>query len=229
MHSHTVADCEREIRAAMGAGNWDQVEHLAGTLDHVEQATRRPPVTLGAAALWYAEQGVPTFALRPGRKHPFGGCREQCREISGQRPRCPGPHMCGHDQCHGLSDATTDPDRMNRWWQATPQANIGLATGHLFDIVDIDGPAGQASRMAHWDDIFAAIDTDSIGKVSTPRPGGMHIYVPATGEGNSTQIVTDVDYRGIGGYCIGPPSVIAPGGADSPGAYTWLVTPTLAA
>jgi hypothetical protein len=29
-----------------------------------------------------------------------------------------------------------------------PQANVGLATGHLFDVLDLDGPAGVVALRA---------------------------------------------------------------------------------
>ena len=38
---------------------------------------------------------------------------------------------------HGCKDATTDPERIERWWTATPDANIGVATGSLL-VVDLD-------------------------------------------------------------------------------------------
>jgi len=48
---------------------------------------------------------------------------------------------------HGVKDATTNRARILAWWTRHPQANIGLATGHRFDVLDVDGPAGaQAIR-----------------------------------------------------------------------------------
>jgi hypothetical protein len=190
-------------------------------LDEAEADETKEPPSLHSAALWYVERGIPVFALRPGRKQPLASC-PACRG-----DQCNHPDECGHDQCHGLLDATTDLERINRWWEALPTANIGLATGVRFDVVDVDGPVGQKSRAEHWDDIFAKVDADSIAKVLTPRPGGMHIYVPVTGDQNGTNIVPSVDYRGKGGYVLAPPSVIAPGANDSPGPYRFLGTPAL--
>lgn len=215
MKPYTVADAETELRDAIDADDRGAIQRLEPIIDKLD--IHPAPVSLHSAALWYAEQGIPVFALIAGRKIPTGGCPE-CKA----EPKCPGPETCGHDQCHGLSDATTDLERVRRWWIAEPEANIGLATGHLFDVVDVDGARGQVSRMAHWDDIFAAIDVEALGKVLTPRPGGMHIYVPPTGDPNSTNIVPGVDYRGLGGYAIAPPSVIRPGTKDAPGSYRWL-------
>lgn len=222
MKPYTIDDAEAELRVAIDADDREAIARLEPIIDALD--VKREPPTLLASALWYAELGIPTFAILPGRKHPFGRC-EECKV----EPKCPGPHACGHDQCHGLLDATTDPDRLRRWWDAAPKANVGLATGHLFDVVDIDGPLGQASRTRHWDDIFGQIDADNIAKVLTPRPGGMHIYVPPTTDGNATGIVDGVDYRGTGGYVLAPPSVIAPGSKDTPGCYRFLGTPGLAA
>ena len=51
---------------------------------------------------------------------------------------------------HGIHDATIDPAQLERWWQRWPQANLGLATGIVFDALDIDGPAGLAAlRQLH--------------------------------------------------------------------------------
>jgi hypothetical protein len=50
---------------------------------------------------------------------------------------------------NGLHDATTDPDRLARWWQRWPHANIGLVTGELVDVLDVDGPAGRTA-LRRW-------------------------------------------------------------------------------
>lgn len=202
MTPYTLKDAEQALRAALDTGDTDQITAAEALVDKLERP--QPKASLPAAALWYAEQGIPVFRLLPGRKHPFPGS-------------------------HGLHDATTDTSQVVEWWTATPEANIGIATGHRFDVVDIDGPLGQKSRAEHWDDIFAQIDADQVAKVLTPRPGGMHIYVPVTGVGNSQGIVTGVDYRGNGGYVVAPPSVIHAGGKDHPGHYRFLGTPDLAA
>jgi hypothetical protein len=50
---------------------------------------------------------------------------------------------------HGLKDASSDPAQLTGWWRRWPQANIGLVTGELTDVLDVDGrPAGW--RCAAW-------------------------------------------------------------------------------
>ena len=57
-----------------------------------------------------------------------------------------------------------------------------------------------------------------IAKVSTPRPGGMHLFVPAReGMGNKAHLLPGIDYRGLGGYVVGAPSV------TDQGMYTFLM------
>lgn len=195
-----MSNLEARLQAAIDAEDMAEIERLRDLLD-AEDAQRPAPASLHASALWYAEQGIPVFPLQAGSKVPHRGT-------------------------HGVLDATTDSGRINRWWKAHPDSNIGLATGHIFDAVDIDGPAGQKSRMEHWGDIFAKVDADNLGKVLTPRQGGMHIYVPATGEGNKAGLLPGIDYRGNGGYVVAPPSAISEGNG-APGKYQWLGTPKL--
>lgn len=175
------------------------------------QSEPRRVVRLGAAALWYAEQGVAVFPVQPGGKRPAGALAR-----------------------HGLKDAATDPATVRAWWSAEPKANIGLPTGLTFDVVDVDGFEGQASRAKLWcelgcDDpecshpgIFGDFERELVGKVLTPRPGGMHLYIPARSEyGNGASLAPGVDYRGRGGYVVAPPSV------NEQGTYRWLSPPRL--
>lgn len=188
MKPYTIEQAEADLRAAIDADDLAEMNRLGAIVDSLD--VKRPPVSLHSAALYYAEQGLRVFPLSPGTKIPIKG--------SG-----------------GCLDATSDPEQVNAWWTANPAANIGIATGHLIDVVDIDGLKGQTSRAKNWDR-FGVIDEDCIAKVITPRPGGMHIWVPATGDGNATNIVPGVDYRGAGGYVVAPPSI------NEIGRYTFL-------
>jgi Bifunctional DNA primase/polymerase, N-terminal len=108
------------------------------------------------AALGYASRGIPVLPLHyplPDRgdlrpvnddQQPAVGTGCSCRD-----PDCgqPGKHPLGSLVPHGVKDATCNRARILAWWTRHPQANIGLATGHRFDVLDVDGPAGaQAIR-----------------------------------------------------------------------------------
>lgn len=132
--------------------------------------------SLGGSAIWYAERGHLVFPLRPGSKIP--------------------------DTPHGFKDSSMNPDTIRAWWRAKPDRNIGLATGHLFDVIDVDGPDGIRS-IAEIED--AGHLPAVIGTVVTPR--GYHLYIRPTGDGCTTAIRPGIDYRGIGGYVVAPPSM----------------------
>lgn len=184
---YTIDDAETDLRAALDAADHDTIKRLEKVIDDLD--AHRDPPALGNAALWYAQQGLKVFPLSPGTKIPFKGTG-------------------------GCLDATNDPDMVRKWWfEGNPDANIGIATGHLVDVIDIDGPLGQRSRADHWDMLDKL---NVIGKVSTPRPGGMHLYVPATGKGNKAGLLPGIDYRGAGGYVVAPPST------NPQGRYLWL-------
>lgn len=157
---------------------------------------------LAAWAAWYASQDVPVFPLRPGHKKPLPGS-------------------------HGVDDATTDAATVAAWWAQHPDANIGAACGVLFDVVDVDGPEGAASLDALYPEGWPA----TVARVRTPRPGGLHCYVPTMGApvkvGGRGGLPKGVDTRGAGGYVVLPPSTLvelrdAAGGIDQhAGVYAW--------
>lgn len=178
------------MRAAMETGDWPTVDRWRAWLDEQDHAAtaRRGQVSLGGAALWYAQAGLRVFPLQPRAKLP-------------------------RQRSHGCKDATTDVEQVQAWWRAEPEANIGIATGHLVDVIDIDGPAGVQS----WANLTNL--PPLLGQVSTPRAGGVHLYVPSTdgAVGNRTRVADGIDYRGRGGYVVAPPSV-----NDHGVAYHWL-------
>jgi hypothetical protein len=156
-----------------------------------------------AAALIYASLGIPVLPLHTPTP---GGC--SCR-----RPGCdrPGKHPRLR---HGLTDASSDLRQVDLWWQRWPEANIGLRTGIVMDVVDVDSDEGRHA-LAHLTG-----DCATAGPVARTGSGGWHLWVRPTGEGNRVRLLPGVDWRGAGGYVVAPPSRHASGAT-----YRWLRRP----
>lgn len=143
--------------------------------------------TLAAAALRYANLGIPVFPCVPGGKQPLTP--------------------------NGFHDATSLARVVHGWWQRTPDANIGLPTGTPTGVlvVDVDVHSGasgfaafERARREGFGDAWAWL-------VRTPS-GGLHAYYPNVRgqEQRSWQVPgAHIDFRGDGGYVIAPPSRIA--------------------
>jgi Bifunctional DNA primase/polymerase, N-terminal len=137
-------------------------------------AVQRPPA-LGGAALEYAALGWPVC---PGANPTGGldriGMPDPGRACSCDRVGCPAPGA------HPVSptwqmQATTDRAVIGQWWEARPEANVILATGRVFDILDVPALAGASAlaRMA-----AAGIGT---GPVAVEGAERMHFYVSTRG------------------------------------------------
>lgn len=178
----TLDAAEQQLHEALTMGDPDRIATATTLVQRLLPGPRA--FTMRASALWYATQGLHVFPLQVGSKIPPRGLRWR-------------------------DEATNDTDRVDAWWAVEPTANIGIATGHLVDVIDIDGPTGVLS--------WARLDLPPVlGRVSTPRPGGNHLYVTAVeGRGNRAGIMPGVDYRGTGGYVVAPPSV------NEQGEYQW--------
>ncbi|MBS3939648.1 MAG: bifunctional DNA primase/polymerase [Actinobacteria bacterium] len=138
--------------------------------------------TLADAARTYADAGAAVFPCAPGAKRPL--------------------------TTHGLLDASHDVRQVARWWHRWPNANIGLATGHQIDVVDVDlRPAGNG---------FVALDaaqsaglTDGWACALRTPSSGLHLYYPAVPDRPQrswSESSIHIDFRGAGGYVIVPPS-----------------------
>jgi hypothetical protein len=120
----------------------------------------------------------------------------------------PGKHPLGALVPHGVKDATCNRARILAWWTRHPQANIGLATGHTFDVLDVDGPNGTHAIRT----LAAEHGLQSFGPLVRTGGGGWHFYLAPTGLGNvRPQDLEHVDWRGRGGYVVVPPSRHASG------------------
>lgn len=118
-----------------------------------------------------------------------------CRPRS-KRPAC----------TNGFLDASTDLAVIERWWWQMPAANIGTPTGIWCDVVDFD------SR-----DIFdQALELHSLRGPQVRTARGAHFYVAPTGR-RSMKLSPSIDFKGLGGYVLLPPSR-HPSGA----VYEWI-------
>ena len=85
------------------------------------------------AAQVYATLGFPVIPMHSAQ--PGGTCT--CLE----QEACPDPGK--HPRLRGWQQlAATDPGLVGEWWRRWPDANLGLATGPRFDVLDLDGHQG---------------------------------------------------------------------------------------
>lgn len=199
-----------EMVARIAAPDYKPRQHDELNLDalkaKIDEIDAQPP-RLGDAALIYAGWGWPVFPLRP----VGAPCRKQRRDKCAALCQCPKTPATKH----GFEDATTDVERIRRYWTANPNANIGLATGHAFDVIDVDLPDGPAQ----WEAMRNRPDLH--GQVSTAS-GGLHAYITPTGKNNGARIWPGVDYRGLGGYVVAPPSWLGDHGHK----WAWITKPS---
>lgn len=214
---HTTVEylAEQWLTAAL-AGDQTEADRLEELITLIDTKAPR----LGAAAGLYASWGWPVFPLK-------APCQPGCHRCRGETP-------CGKRPAtrHGFKDATTDPDRIHAWWSRHPDHNVGLATGALFDVIDIDGLGGGHHTVAGAWAYAELLESDAEathpftmpdchGQVATAS-GGLHLYVKATGGGNRAALRPGIDYRGRGGYVVAPPSrLVGPGRA-----WSWIHKPS---
>jgi Bifunctional DNA primase/polymerase, N-terminal len=162
------------------------------------------------AALGYATVGIPVYPAHWPRPIPSGASLA-CSCARGVLCDRPAKHPLVR---HGIHDATCDPIQLERWWQHWPAANLGLATGIIFDALDVDGPAALAVLRQ-----FArAANLRLPGPLVATGGGGWHYWFRPTGLGNRPpRGLPCVDWRGRGGAVLAPPSRHVSGGT-----YRWL-------
>jgi hypothetical protein len=109
---------------------------------------RRAGSAMAAAAAQYTALGWPVCpGARPiGRQHRGGRHRPHGpgRACSCDRIGCPAPGAHPISPAWQL-EATADPAAVRAWWSLRPQANIVLATGRAFDVLDVPARAGQSA------------------------------------------------------------------------------------
>ena len=136
--------------------------------------------SLKESAIQYAKAGIRVFPLAPNSK------RNQV--LSSWK-----------------SEATTDIEQINKWWDKNPNYNVAIATGNGLLIIDIDvkkGAKGLESLKKYGKNLPAT------AKVKTPS-GGYHLYYSVDGDfKNRVNIYPGIDIRSNNGYVVAPPSRI---------------------
>ena len=110
-------------------------------------------------------------------------------------------------------------DQVKKWWKSYPNANIGIVTGIISDIIviDIDSDAGKEGYIAKFNELHHTISQ------KTGKPKALQLFFRHPKDQkyhNKAGLLPEVDVRADGGYVIVPPS-IHPNGKT----YEWIIDP----
>lgn len=113
---------------------------------------------------------------------------------------------------HGCKDASDDEEILTTWIKTYPNANFGIATGEVSNIVviDIDVKAAAGGEQA-------VLEFERKGQFFKPSceaitpSGGRHLYYryhPKVACNSAGKLAKGIDIRSTGGYVACPPSMI---------------------
>lgn len=153
----------------------------------------------GEAAVRLAELGYPVFRVRPGQKSPLARGWQ--------------------------AEASADPAAVARLWRRSPRANLGLATGRVCWVVDVDGADGRTA-LARLEACYGPLPPTP---TSLTGGGGEHRFFALppgrTVRNSCRRLGPGLDTRGVGGFAVLPPSMHPSGRAYAwqPGREPWSV------
>jgi hypothetical protein len=159
-------------------------------------------------ALRYTELGFRVVPLHSVRAD--GGCtcgRPECTS-QGKHPRMP----------EWQKHATTDTGTVTGWWERWPDANVGIATGGPFFVLDVDPDKGGDVSLAQLTAEHGPLPTTPTQRTGS---GGTHYLfgAPFPVTNSAGRVAPGLDIRGEGGQIVVAPSVSARG------PYVWTVSP----
>jgi hypothetical protein len=148
---------------------------------------------------------------------PIAGRASRARPVTG-RTRRP---AAGHELCHGLYAATSDPNLVARWWARWPQANVGARVPRGLFVLDIDPRAGGLDALARLEAEHGALPATRVS-LSGRGDGGQHRWFAHPGGALSVAPLRRRGYGGLDlkthhGYVLLPPSRHPATGQP----YTW--------
>ena len=117
----------------------------------------------------------------------------------------------------GLHDATLDLAVIKNWWRTHRDAAIGIPTGIVWDVLDVDVKRDEDGRR-HLPYLHRMGLLDGCQFVVRTPSGGWHLYFKAAPAGaltNKASAHLGLDVRSKGGYVLAPPSYIDTHGEDA--------------
>jgi len=178
-----------------------------------------PSPDILAWAMWWLAQSTPENVVH---LFPAWGTDEErcvCGKVNCSEA---GKHPLGRLVQRGERDASCDPAVIERWWEAEPDASIGVCTGPS-GLCAIDEDGGEAEVMFDnwWEkpDVRLSGREGGVGTVVNPlpatltqrtgRPGGKHLVfkVPPGTMVKSGKFLPGVDVKCRSGYIVVTPSL----------------------
>ena len=115
---------------------------------------------------------------------------------------------------NGVLDATLDRERVKRWLKRKPDMALGIATGVVWDVLDVDLPKNDEDEREdgrkHMHRLTELGLLNGCQRVVRTPSGGFHLYFKsAPGLTNKAAGATmGLDVRAAGGYVLASPSYI---------------------
>ncbi len=118
------------------------------------------------------------------------------------------------------NQATTDADKIAKWWSMWPDANIGLATGTKSEVfvVDVDSKNNGDVSLATLFDEYGRFPITARQRTGNGEHYLFKCHSPITNRTNAP--MKGIDIRGDGGYIVASPSIHPNGNR-----YSWEVEP----
>ena len=160
---------------------------------------------LVAEALRLAASGIPVVPCHTPQPDGTCSCHNPDCESVGKHPR----------SFHGVKDATTDADTISRWWHMWPDANLGIATGGGFAVLDIDPRNGGDESLERLE----AQQGEIVTKTVRTGGGGLHLYLRSAADLPNRTIAPGIEVKSKGLLVIAPPSLHVSGEI-----YEWIDT-----
>jgi hypothetical protein len=142
-----------------------------------------------AAAVSYGQGGLSVIPIQPRDKKPF-------------------------IQWEQFQNKRATEHEIKSWWAKWPDANIGIVTGAVSDLIVIDLDTPDAKNKLK--ELVA--DSTSVPRTRTGKGWQLFFKHPGVTIPNRAGIIPGLDVRGDGGYVVAPPS-IHPNGNQ----YRWEV------